>query len=762
MQSQFKQTYTRAGLGLGLGALALAGCGGGGSSGSGTIEALTVADSMSVVTVESETAPGGTVAPPSQADTSTFAANAAYNTDVAFSRVYDPAMQPLQTVNMILCLLKQTAYSGLLNEGVYKAQIDELSCNAGGNAESSETGQSGGAAQAFNVWVVDSSRASNGVAQEVEFWIPGDDEDGEIRVRLTISEGTSTDNPFGVFDLNFIGYELDGVTMREFGNLHTLDAADGFVGFSFYQESGDVDVAVDPGDHAERIQANVTMSADQTSGIAHIFNQYRENHGGGDSGILENEFELAFDETHVLRATNGDTPVCLSRTEFTRNTFRYGLYDATTGDAVELESGFGFQTEGGDYGWAGYYGIWTPAGVTVADGDTITRNSYGDATATTYTVFKAPGKLTRNTRNTLTLTAIEGLEFSWWYTGGLGTEQFRVEYDTGAWFMTGTWNTETQSWDAIEPALLDTSEVGYLGLYSQALGGPVSFVHGDEFVTYWNTEVVQKGDEAFSIDGTINLYGYTQLLRSQIDQNEMDFGDVYLADIQNPETPWTLEFHESDMSLYLDLGEDLEEVVLQEGVTMSGIFAWGVRSGPMVTSTAGIENTFQIWNADVFYTWETGTNPWNQLTAILDDVGAPVQFDAPLRFSYTHTTEDDVNGSSAWDGRTVIFDYAGHGELHGIPGEGVDFDDDGNFDRWFPAFSIKDATLCGPTGTEYVLKALDSEVLLGSATGECGALSLDDVAGLVLPTDADWTDPELGAAPTVTDAPRVIEGTVVD
>ncbi len=162
-----------------------------------------------------------------------FPPNSDYATDASRSYVYDPSMRSLQTVNMILCLLKQTAFSGLVNEGLYNAQIDEASCQGGGEG-GGETGQSSGQMQQLSVWVVETVRANNDSVQTLHFWIPDtDDEDGEqsFRAQMTITEGVSAENPFGVFDLNWM--DLDPLTdeVLNFGNLHTLDVADGFIGF---------------------------------------------------------------------------------------------------------------------------------------------------------------------------------------------------------------------------------------------------------------------------------------------------------------------------------------------------------------------------------------------------------------------------------------------------------------------------------------------------------------------------------------------------
>ncbi|MBL8857454.1 MAG: hypothetical protein JNL28_02980 [Planctomycetes bacterium] len=745
--------------------LTLAGCNGGGTT-EGSIESLSVADSMTVVTTNSSGS-AASVTPGSQADTSGFAATSNYRTDQSNSRVYDPSMEPLGTVNMILCLLKQTAYSGLLNVGLYKAQIDEKSCESGnGDDSASGTGQSSGAAQSFNLWVIRSSRPNRTGAQELLFWIPGTNGDGQIRVRVSVTKGVSTENPFGVFNLNYIQYESDNLTVRGLGNLHTLDAAAGFAGFSFYQEEGDVDVVHLSGEQSSRIQANVLMSADQTTGSARIVATRRENHGSGDSGQQTSEYRIAFDETHVLRETDGDGGVCLSRTTFSTRTWRYNLYNASTGQRINLNSGFGFQTAGGAYGWAGYNGLWVPNGVTLPDGSIVTRNSYGQSTPQTYTVLKARGKLIKNTRQTLDLTALAGETFEWWHSNSGPAVRKLVAYNAPDWQVIATWDDNTQQWVNSAPSNIDTATLGHLGMWSQSLGGPVAFVHGEASITFFERELVTPSSSLFAASNDVPLYGFDRCLKAAISSSDATAGDIYYPDSTQVVSPYIYTAHKTEMTFTIDVSSTPTEVGLGDAqAPTGGNYMWGMQSGALVTADvlAGLTTPASIYSSSVFYTYETGHNSWNQFAILFDATEHPVVFDKPIQFAYTHTTGDDANADTTYNGRTYFLAYNGPGELHGIPHMGVDFNNDGNPDRWYPQFSIKNATLMGPTGAEYVVRAIESEQNLADDTGNCGSLTaeLAAAATLALPAVTDWVDPALGPMPTVNEAPRAIAGIVV-
>jgi len=747
-------------------ALGAASCSGGSSNAgieSPAVEGLEIADQMSVVTVDE-----GSAFPTAQLGDG-FPPDSDYATDASRAYVYDPSMRSLQTVNMILCLLKQTAFSGLVNEGLYNAQIDEASCQSGGDS-GGETGQSSGEMQQLSVWVVQSVRANNDSVQTLDFWIPDtDDGDGvqSFRAQMTITEGVSAENPFGVFDLNWMDIDAQTDEVLNFGNLHTLDVADGFIGFSFYEEEGDVTAVPNVNAYAARTQANVNMFADQSQGVAHILRQERNDNGFGDSGILENRYRIAFDETNVLRGEDMDAPDCLSRTDFLQSTWRYNLYDSTTGERVELNSGFGFETEGGHYGWVGYHGLWAPNGVSVEHGDTVTRQTYGEEIAETYTVFQAPGKLVKKTRNSLSTESLGGVVFEWFDYGPPGfpnqmPERAHVEYQAPLWVVTELQDQQSGEWIEVDPpTVIATEDYGFLGMWCPELGGSVSFVHGAESITYFAESVVTPEDALF-LEGDVTLYGYFECLDGAITSNEANSGDVFQTNSTSVSEPHAYRFDAATMTLRLLVGDDVGAPAgLADGAEVTqGPFTWGMRSGPLVVSTLDFTSMFDIWSADVFYTYETGQNSWNKYTTLLDEDLVAVEFEAPIEFSYTHSTENDANGDSAFAGRTYLFSYGGLGNLHGIPSMQVDLDGNGQPDRFLPTFSLAAGTIVGDEG-QYVVKPMESEYTLQDATGQCGALNIDTVGDLPLPDASDWTLPDIGPKPEVTSAPRVIEGVIV-
>ncbi|QDU69562.1 hypothetical protein [Engelhardtia mirabilis] len=749
--------------------LPLAACGGGGAGTSGSISGLEGPSEISVLTADtgssSSATAGGTVAP--GAGVGDFPVGADYFTDEQNEYVYDPSMEALGTINLILGMARQTAYPVMVNQGAYLAQIDQSLIETGGGGN----GQ-GGSTPELQMWTARSTRATNDSPQYAYFWVPGDDPGTPetIFAQMSIYEGASVSNPFGDFGVNFArAADYASIGSAElWGQLLTLDSVGTDIGFSFYESKGDLGVVPSVGDEATLTQAVVQMAEDQAAGSARVSRQDRYDFGGGDTGVITQDYTLAYDDTHVLRQKDAETPVCLSRTEFNQSVWGYTLYNASgpdAGERVEMNGGFNFVTDGGEYGWMSYWGMWLPPGVTVDNGDTVTKVNYGSSgSGTEYTVAQAPGRLIRYTQDTLTLAEITGDLFEWWDFSGTPA-YYRVSYNGSGWFKTAVLNDSTGDWDALSPTqALVLSSGEWLGMWSNTLGGSVNYVEGESTISYSSEEIVSGGDSLFDGATSLTLYGFTEMLASEISQVNAEAGSIYMANAPDAGTPYEFTFDQADLTLIHDVNGDgsVETVVgLDTGVEVtSGPFSWGMRSGPMVTDLTGVSNIWDLWSASEYYVYETGHNPWNKFQALVTSGGDYAEFDAPIQFSYLHTTAADRNDDPTFDGKTVLLQYEGAGTLWGIPDEQVDLDGDGNSDHYKPLFAIADGTLMGPTGVEYVAKAVDVELSLAEAPGECGALSLTTASGLTLPDGSTFVTPGNGVKPVVAGPPSVIAGVV--
>jgi hypothetical protein len=176
-------------------------------------------------------------------------------------------------------------------------------------------------------------------------------------------------------------------------------------------------------------------------------------------------------------------------------------------------------------------------------------------------------------------------------------------------------------------------------------------------------------------------------------------------------------------------------------------------------------------NPAVYYSWQTGPQQWNQ-SLWLTHAGAVVSLDAPQNIAYTVPTGAAYG---AYAGLPILLQFDGFGNLNGIPGNCVDPVNNASIDcnapnaRYVPSFSIPDgATMTLPVpSTLLIVKALSAELRLMnlglSASTACAAMTLTPVA----PPTGGTHDPSssadseyLGVEPTVTGAPKVIDGVV--
>ena len=774
--------------------LILAGCGGGGgSSSSSSVTGLTVAENVSVVeaqdAVAKPTAVGGTTKP-LEVDFASMAGT--YATDDTDLWVYDPSVEAMNTVNMILCLMGQTQYAAKVNDGNYIALIDGDGCETGSNGSSTgSTGESSTGGTQLETWVINSSRASSTSDHIVMLWAdePAEDDMPATRIYIyaVITEGASTSNPYGEFTMQFFGRELDtstglvvpGTAGERFKGVLAAGPGDvsGQVRFDFDMTEGDIAVAASSlavGEwafaQAATIIADVdAATGDTSSGTAYTRNAFKANFGFGTEDE-DDVFDLAYNAANMLKF-DGATNTCLDRTSFDTTIWRYGLYNVSDGARVDVNSGWPIKTASGEYGWMGYWGLWVPESAPAADsidGATITKIDYSGVGADVpYTLKVAPGKLIKYTKNTLTLAELVGVPLDYWDSGV--SKNYRVEYNGVDFKYLASFDPSTGQWDTgdAKAGTTFTLSTDWNDFWSDALGGNVMIdtsdgtVAGITGITYYKESVVSASETA---DLTLNCY--VECLEAPIDSTSANWSGAdipYQVEAGSPASPYTYIYDVSAMTLFSGSIGAGNEVQLGSGVTVTSGTPneWGFRSGPMVLSTTDTSSwgsVWDVWNETTYYVWETGPNSWNSFSGVQDATQLLADtyetFDPPLQFLYEHTTLNDYNGDSTNNGQYLL-EYYGFGDLGGIPWVG-DADD-----RWNPQFSIKSSTVVGD-GDEYKLKALEGEQQMQDAA----SLSVCTGAGLAIdrPTAATltWSDPSvtIGTIPTVTDPPAVVDGEI--
>lgn len=749
-----------------------------------SVTALKVAAKVTVVDAKQPTAATATALVLKAADIQTD-----FQKDATQVYVDESSAKAFDTVNNILCMIAQSRYDQMLNKGVYAALIDENLCNGGGG-QATQAQQAQSSAPSYKNWTVNSSRTDDGSPQSVKAWIhetQGQDNTPVlISANLQITEASSATNPYGIFSMNFIGNPItaggvDTSTTLMKGTLSAVRDQTGKVFLKFIE--------------------NDQSAEGQGSKAATLFKLTDGTGGGsiqqtGTEGTGSSNF--AFNDNFFHRVSDSDD-ACLNRNAFDQSSSSYGLYD-TAGARVNVNSGFpikiGSNTTAA-YGWVGYWGLWLPNNVTVSNGDAVYRQSFnGTPDTTPYTILKAGGKLMKHQRYTTTLGAIKNIPLSMWLNSGPnGQGNYNVQWNGSAFVITG-WmpmNSGNGSWQNLpSPSNLDLSslQMSELNFWSDGLGQgmitlactasapvpgqPPVFSCGSASdanqVIYYSQDIVYPGDAAPSTFACLeNCPDATKLSQAQPMKQDVQ-------GMQNvPPTKAAFDTYTFDASRMV-LKDGTNDVIATQTAVQGGVM-----SGPLfdptdpnnITALACDWNATQTcgWQAgsrlNLFYTWQTGSDSWNQLTLLKSADGSALRFDPPLYVHYTHTQTDTTQSDARYNGVQFRLEYDGFGQLQGIPatcisrstGAVIDCSQSGSDTSWVSDFTINAGeTVTAETGgATYMVKPLEiDEHMKTSAAANC--TSLPATATYQLPSIGDWTNPNIGSEPSVTAPPAVIGG----
>lgn len=719
------------------------------------------------------------------------------------SYVWNEALEPIELVNSILCFAGQMQANSFVNEDPYIVLADEAACFD--EEESNEGGQSSAASNApsFLEVIVDSDRDTETSPLEVAMWIldmPAGDSEQTIKFKAEISEGASQANPFGRFTFNFDFFSSNDLNNSTGGGeVKTINDIDGKIGFTLFESNQE-------GAFSFSQSASVVMSEDRSNGIALTASSF-----GGFGGQA---YALAFNETNVkiqsadsfddLPYKNGNqNGVCLNRTNFDDTVYRYGLFNATTGAEVEINSGFPFRYDvdndsvNDGFGHVGYWGVWTEEEGVLENGDVITKENFNGGQAEQFTIISAPGRLIKYSVDQLLLSDARGINLNYWNDAAIqaGYNEWIVNYLTVAddsvgqdgFYITGgrTWGEGGPEITQVTPTLINLSANEPINFWSEQLGGEIKYIGGANSLTFFSESFIngsETGSGEILETNSVTLKCFDRCLVGTLQsadiQNFDGTGSPYEDMVANVASALDYNFSASGASaLTLVRDSNSEPVVFSESLSQSDLdnspHGWGVRSGPMVTAdvAATLTNPWDIYDPSLvteFYVWETGLQQWNRLTTVQDENGDIVTFDKPIQFAYNHSDANDRSGDAgAYDGQLFMLNYGGNGDLWGIPfvnratsvSAALALDggeDDGG--RYEPAFNIADGVVMGPSN-DYVIKALEVEQKMSLDPGSCSDLTLTDPE-VDVPTETEGSA-DIGDVPEVSDAPKVIAGEIV-
>jgi len=645
----------------------------------------------------------------------------------------------LDMVNQILGAVSDSGYQNFVNQGPYKALIravGESDQSQGGSSTTSSTTED------LQTITLNITRASASDPMVVKIWVEEPDGPGgnamRIRGYFEVSQGVSDEYPYGVIEAHFKGTALDsgGNEGTDLFNMAMSVDADG---------SGNVVIQFvetgDEGDFSWNNKAHIIASADMSEGTAYAY-QYQDSTFGGTSEVTS---YFAFNQDYFKEKAGGTTTV-YNKNAFFHKVFRYKLFNKETGAAVSMSSGFPIQTAGGDYGYIGYYGLWAPYGVELEDGDTLTRVETGDA----YTLVKVGGKLTKHTRSSVQLGDLTGVEMSKYECGGGGCTDYIIAWDgsdfmkigergqTGqvTYYSPGARTAVTfQEWEGAwcEPLRAYLR----LGTITTPSDSSTVYYHGEETV---NPQTVS--------DMTLYYWGFA--LDAPITQTVIDNADEGSYWSSPSEKTYTFD----STNLLLKDG-DGDALLIGSDLDLSATnWSNGYTMGPLTATS--MADLGAADGEETYYMWQTGPNDWNQFATVRDSQGDYVAFTAPLRFSYTHSTANDVNGESTHNGKMFSLEYDGF-ELR------VPWEYDETAGEWQPLLNLKDGTELTDGSTTYVVKGVEEGLMMQEEGDPSVAddLILDETVPPPTLTYDSTKTAQVGAVPTGTEL-KVIKGEVIE
>jgi hypothetical protein len=682
-------------------------------------------------------------------------------------RLREESMQTIQMASGIYCFLGQTGYVYEANKGPYVALINEAECfdesggDEGGGEGGGEESSSSSNAVTYTRVVVDVTR-EEGKALQGKLWI--DDKERPMYLRFTVAEGSSAENPVGIFRLDFSSADGGGF-------LETFRDPEGRVNLVLKEVSD----RGDEGKGSTNGAARLTVENAQVTGGA-----FRaENSWKSEKHTQEQSYKVAFNDSHVFRSgsVNGEAEdACLSRDSYVKSAHRYNIYKAD-GSLYKLNSGFPIEFVGKSgnkvNGHASYHGIWAPQGE-LEGVTTVNRMAYTEEgpVATPYTLISAPGKLIEYTANKIELGKIKGMEINY------------HEMSNGP--SNGPPKNLMATWDGsnfVKVAYVSWSEGGET---REAASGTITLgetAHGHSFfVPSLQASIFIPKDASLSDSYEISFH--SQRIVSGSDAvpsgNLVCFSDCPKMNPTAAELssgaqmgPGPMGGGNSASPYIMTTGfNDQQSQAAMNVVTPIATYTWdatthNIKMGstafafPTLSSDGHVQlrtgalipqaswdaltgkDDINPWSMDQkldkFYRFESGNQSWSQFQGLIDDAGNAVAFDPPVTISYQHSQANDLNGAeeSPFYGRMSRLEYGGPGQLWGFPSEKSP-------QGWYmPAYSLAVGTELGD-GLVAVPMEVEQILEKEADTTNCGNMSLEDLPGL---SDSPIEGFELGDVP---------------
>jgi hypothetical protein len=745
-------------------------------------------------------------------------ASSPYMTDAQSSYVQDATSDSIGSVNMITCIMSSMRPDALVNQGAYIALIDQNVCNAA-KTGAATSASGAGAAQApdYMTAVVNSTRASNSDPMIVTAWISiGQGGVPEtVFAHVSVTAAATTTDPYGAFRLDYCGKlatatacDMNGFLQAGNGTLshYETETQNGSGGAGQTKALQLSSVGTASGSGSVAVQQSGNGGSSSAFSFAYDQSYFLRNDLLGNSECFSRD---ASDPGTGFSVWQYGLYDAASGARIERN----------SGFPIQYTSG-GTSYQG----YVGYYGLSVQPGAPLpASGSTVQKIDYSNGAATTanYTAVTYGGRLTRYTRQTRTLQSINQLPINVFIGAannfGLpsANAQYVMYWDDASGKLIATAEMQCnqngcQASNLAQPLSLDLSlwaSTGGVQGYSQSLGGNL-FISLSGVSAPINssaiTVVYDTQDLVYPTDATVpaTLYCASNCPTSASLQAYFQQGAgntvaaPYVAATYNNYQPVLagglvqysvvggIVTDDNGLTVVDTNSNDYQQYPQYQNGVMSGVLFANLSDALCpVATTPATYCANQANSASVYYVWQTGSASYSQFAAVKDGSGNFVQFDAPLNVSFTVPT-GAAYGSYA--GTSLILQYSGFGDLWGIPSIcvsqttnlPVNCNDPSAFN--VPQFVIPYDPAASPqqglvtamssanVATTYLVKWQQQQIRFANkGLSVCSNDKLQVPTNIVLPTAAGLKDPSnssssvyLGAEPTVTAAPRVIQGVV--
>ncbi len=693
-------------------------------------------------------------------------------------RVANSAFETIEQAASILCFLAQAKPWEQANAGEYQVMVNEDLCeeSKGGGGGDSE---GGGQKPPVMSQVFVKATRDEGKPLIALYRVPSGDSsrdtpeemaaEGYYHVRLVIAAPPSDNAPAGVLKLEFNQIKGNG-SAGQYGSIET-----------FFNESDQyvlkVGMAGSEGAYSRDMTgiAVLERGEDDKFGGAIVSNSVEK----GPEGSRESAYHAKFDgdylrvkgssaESYGGQSRSSDVNGCYDRNKFKTSIYRYDLTDAN-GKDIEMNSGFPaeFEKDGQTlHAHASYWGIHVNGGIELATGDKLYKVDWdgGSKSREEHTVFAAPGKLMKMTRESTTLGALKGVDMNYW-----SDEQYIVRWDGSKLAIVAKMKQSNDGEQSEEAASGDVSIPDWgLNIYISSLNASVNIpgdaaLSNDTVIAYHREEVVSGTSDAPSGNlvcfancpvmapavsafarsnggwsETSALYHTTTVNYGNGDQSSNRANNVSSAVATYTFDTSAQAIKQGSTTFALPTGFEASEGGYGGGKYDN---MWSGALVPEASWSAMSDKSIDPWRMEqeisVFYRWSSGADSWNKFMSLKNAAGSFVKFDKPLDISFELTAAREFDGMTddRVVGKTYRLTYGGPGQLWGIP-----WKYNAEIGHHMPLFSIT----AGDLGSYQIWPREGDQRMVEVDIAKCDGLPLEGMPTLEAAVDGGINNGALG------------------